>query len=107
MFVESGAYVVHPAAAVPSCTKKDAVIKMSESTKVQNDSMLSFGNAMSCAPIINGMVKFPKQPIRMGVIAKKIMISQCIVKILWYVAGVMIPPDRCMNIPKTGTRVPG
>ena len=34
---------------------------------------------MSRAPIISGMQKLPKPPIRIGVIAKKIMIVPCIV----------------------------
>ena len=45
--------------------------------------MFSFGNAMSRAPIKSGMRKLPKVPMRMGVIAKKIMISPCVVKICW------------------------
>ena len=45
----------------------------------QNDSMLSSGNAMSRAPIISGMQKFPNAPARIGMITKKIMIVACIV----------------------------
>ena len=47
---------------------------------VQNDAMLSRGNAMSRAPIISGSRKLPKPPIKTGVTAKKIMIVPCIVK---------------------------
>ena len=32
----------------------------------QYDIMLSFGNAMSRAPIISGIVKLPKAPVRSG-----------------------------------------
>ena len=46
----------------------------------QNDSMLSTGNAMSRAPIISGMRKLPKQPTRIGMTTKKIMIVACMVK---------------------------
>ncbi len=45
----------------------------------QNDSMFSSGNAMSRAPIISGMQKFPNEPARIGMITKKIMIVACIV----------------------------
>ncbi len=49
-------------------------------TFVQNESMLSVGNAMSRAPIMRGISRFPNAPIRIGVIAKKIMSVPCIVK---------------------------
>ena len=42
--------------------------------------MFSFGNAMSGAPIISGIRKFPKAPVSNGMITKKIMIVPCIVK---------------------------
>ena len=42
--------------------------------------MLSVGNAMSRAPIMSGMQKLPNAPMRIGVMAKKIMIRPCIVK---------------------------
>jgi hypothetical protein len=49
-------------------------------TCTQNDSMLRSGNAMSRAPIMSGMRKFPKQPTRIGMTAKKIMMVACMVK---------------------------
>ncbi len=49
-------------------------------TAVQNENMLSVGNAMSRAPIWSGTTKLPNAPIRIGMIAKKIMIVACIVK---------------------------
>ncbi len=49
-------------------------------TATQNESMLRNGKAMSRAPIISGIRKFPKQPTRIGITAKKIMIVACIVK---------------------------
>ena len=51
-----------------------------ETKKAQKESMLRTGNAMSRAPIISGMQRLPKAPIRIGVIAQKIMIVPCIVK---------------------------
>ncbi len=47
----------------------------------QNDSMFSLGNAMSRAPIINGMRKLPKHPTKIGITTKKIMMVACIVNI--------------------------
>jgi hypothetical protein len=41
--------------------------------------MLSFGNAMSSAPIMSGMQKFPKAPVSMGMMTRKIMTEACIV----------------------------
>ena len=48
-------------------------------TCVQNDSMFSVGNDMSRAPICSGMQKLPKAPMRIGVMAKKIMMVPCMV----------------------------
>ena len=73
---------VQPAEPVPRWTTNDATIRHSEITNVQNDSMFSFGNAMSRAPIMSGMHRFPNAPIIIGVIAKKIMIRPCIVNSL-------------------------
>ena len=42
--------------------------------------MLSVGNAMSSAPIINGISQLPNAPAKTGMITKKIMIVACIVK---------------------------
>jgi hypothetical protein len=41
--------------------------------------MLSFGKAMSGAPICSGMSRLPNTPTRSGMIAKKIMKVPCIV----------------------------
>jgi hypothetical protein len=45
--------------------------------------MLSFGKAMSRAPIWSGMMKLPKAPMSTGVMAKKIMMRPCIVNRSW------------------------
>ena len=75
-----------------------------EARKNQKESMFSTGNAMSRAPICSGMRKFPKVPMSTGVIAKKIMISPCMVKMLWYWAGPMTPSvERRKSEPSTGT----
>ena len=49
---------------------------------VQNDNMLSLGNAMSRAPSISGIRKLPKHPTMIGMTTKKIMSVACIVKIM-------------------------
>ena len=49
---------------------------------VQNDSMLSFGNAMSRAPSMSGIRKLPKHPTMIGITTKKIISVACIVKIM-------------------------
>src|SRR5262247_2414729 len=76
---ESGAYDVQPAAAWPPSTKKPLSMMTPAVAVVQNDSMFRKGNAMSRAPIINGMQKLPKAPARIGMITKKIMIVACMV----------------------------
>ena len=48
----------------------------------QYENMFSSGNAMSRAPIISGIRKLPKAPVRSGMITKKIMIVPCIVNSL-------------------------
>ncbi len=42
--------------------------------------MLSLGNAMSLAPTMSGMVKFPNDPPSMGIMTKKIMMVACMLK---------------------------
>ena len=48
-------------------------------TATQNESMFSTGNAMSRAPIIRGMRKFPKHPTRIGITTRNTMIVACMV----------------------------
>ena len=43
----------------------------------QYESMFSFGNAMSGAPICNGMRKLPNAPVSQGMITKKIITLAC------------------------------
>src|SRR5690349_18249389 len=77
---DSGGYDVQPAAAGPFSTKKLEIMMMPAGTDTQNESMFSSGNAMSRAPIMSGIRKLPKQPTRIGMIAKKIMMVACMVK---------------------------
>ncbi len=48
----------------------------------QYDIMFSFGNAMSFAPIMSGIVKLPNAPVSSGMMTKKIMIVACMLKIM-------------------------
>jgi len=48
---------------------------------------------MSRAPMSSGIQKLPKPPIRIGVMAKKIMIVPCMVNSAVYAAGEITPPD--------------
>ena len=56
------------------------MIRTAPGTAIQKEAMFSFGKAMSRAPIWIGTTKFPNAPIKIGMIAKKIMIVACIVK---------------------------
>ena len=59
--------------------------------KVQKDSMLRNGKAMSPAPIISGIKTFPKAPVRIVVRKKKIITVPCIVAAWRYVPGSRMP----------------
>src|SRR2546427_4287501 len=74
---------------------------------VQNDSMWGKGKAMARAPIISGMQKFPKQPARIGMMTKKIMIVACMVTAMLYCAGSRIPPVSLRMPPSPGMAVSG
>ena len=62
---------------------------------------------MSRAPIISGMQKFPKQPARIGMMTKKIMIVACMVNAMLYCAGSRIPPVSLRMPPSPGMAVSG
>ena len=77
--------------------------------------MFRKGNAMSLAPIMSGIVKFPKNPRRMGMATQKIISVPCIVTKALYRSGAKIsssgnarcvrntkairPPNRAKNRP--------
>src|ERR1035437_7248469 len=86
-----GAYEVHPEAAEPPGTKNEESMITPATAPTQNDSMFSFGNAISRAPIISGMRKLPKHPTRIGITTKKIMIVACIVNFALEVLGGIAP----------------
>src|ERR1043165_2916987 len=76
---ESGGYAVQPAEAAPPATKNENVRMMNAGHIIQYDSALRSGNAMSRAPIISGMQKFPNAPTSSGMMTKKIITDACIV----------------------------
>ena len=76
----SGAYPVQPVAACPAGTKKPINITTPATAPLQKESMFRVGKAISLAPIISGIRKFPKLPTRIGMTTKKIMIVACMVK---------------------------
>src|SRR6476469_7135614 len=59
-------YEVQPLAAAPPSTKNDARMVTKAGHMNQYDIMFSFGNAMSRAPIISGIKKFPNAPVSQG-----------------------------------------
>src|SRR5260221_10107374 len=97
-------YEVQPEAPAPPSTKK--LIKMMTIAGHMNqyDIMFSFGNAMSLAPIISGIRKFPKAPVKSGIMTKKIITDACIVNIMLYTSGGILLPDAPdqSHLPTTG-----
>src|SRR5438132_8640747 len=73
-------YDVHPDEPAPPSTKKLNRMMMIAGHMNQYDIMLSFGNAMSLAPIISGIRKLPNAPVSSGMITKKIITDACMVK---------------------------
>src|SRR5207248_462957 len=82
-----GGYEVQPAAAAPPGTKKLARMMAKAGHMNQYDIMFNFGNAMSLAPIISGIVKLPKAPVSSGMMTKKIITVACILKNMLYDSG--------------------
>src|SRR5215469_1454579 len=70
-------YEVQPDAPAPPSTKKLMRMTAKAGHMNQYDIMFSFGNAMSRAPIINGIVKFPNAPVNSGMMTKKIITEAC------------------------------
>ena len=66
--------------AAPPNAVKLSNMQMKAGHIIQYDIMLSFGNAMSLAPIISGIKKLPKAPVSQGMITKKIITVACMLK---------------------------
>src|SRR4051794_1744357 len=75
--LEMVGYEVQPEDAAPPGTKKLMRMITKAGHMNQYESMFSFGKAMSPAPIIRGIRKFPKAPVSSGMITKKIMTEAC------------------------------
>src|SRR5262245_40459812 len=73
-------YDVQPDPAAPPSTEKLQMMVITAGHMNQYDIMFSFGNAMSGAPIMSGIVKLPNAPASIGITTKKIMTVACIVK---------------------------
>ena len=69
-----GGYMVQPVPA-PLPTNIEPTINSNDGISNQKLMLLSLGNAISGAPIINGTNQFPKPPIRAGMTTKKIINS--------------------------------
>lgn len=77
-FAANGGYTVHPVPA-PFSTSADVTSKINDGGKSQKLRLFSRGNAISGAPIINGISQFPNPPIKIGITIKKIIIRPCAV----------------------------
>jgi hypothetical protein len=69
-----GGYAVHPPLAGPVAMSRDENITMLDKKKNQYDSIFKKGEAISLAPICNGIRKLAKVPLMPAVRTKKIMI---------------------------------
>jgi len=74
IFEASGGYTVQPVPA-PVSTIEDVINIISDGGRSQNLMLFIRGNAMSGAPIIIGIRKFPKPPIITGMTMKKIIMN--------------------------------
>lgn len=76
---DSGGYTVQPALAGPLSTKKEIINTTHEQKKNQYDSIFRKGDAISRAPICNGINRLANVPLSPAVSTKKTMIVPWIV----------------------------
>ena len=76
--MDSGAYMVQPAAGAPPGTKNEITSSDAATGSSQKLQLFMRANAMSGAPIISGICQLAK-PTKAGMIAPKIMIRPCMV----------------------------
>src|SRR3546814_528087 len=76
---DSSGYTVQPALAGPLSTKNEVINTMHEQKKNQYDSIFRKGDAMSRAPICNGINRLLKVPLSPAVSTKKTMMVPCMV----------------------------
>jgi hypothetical protein len=74
--LDNGGYTVHPVPA-PVSTKAEANNKNKDGGNNQKLILFILGNAISGAPIIKGIKKFPNPPIKIGITMKKIIKKAC------------------------------
>lgn len=79
--LDKGGYTVHP---VPTPWSTSLLIRRRYKEGINNQKLrlLSRGKAMSGAPIIKGTSQFPKPPIIIGIVIKKIIIKAWAVTIV-------------------------
>ena len=75
-----GGYTVQPVPA-PASTPEEASRSKKDGGRSQKLILFIRGNAISGAPIINGMSQFPNPPIMIGITIKKIITKACAVTI--------------------------
>jgi hypothetical protein len=75
---DNGGYTVHPVPA-PTSTNEDNNNNRNDGGSNQKLKLLSRGNAISGAPIINGISQLPNPPTIAGITMKKIMTKACAV----------------------------
>ena len=80
---DNGGYTVHPVPAPPS-TKLDVTNSINDGGNNQKLILFNLGNAMSGAPISNGIIQFPNPPIITGITIKNIIINAWAVTITLY-----------------------
>src|SRR5690606_2494581 len=88
---ESGGYTVHPAIAGPLSTNIEINMIMLDTKKNQYESMFRNPDAMSLAPICNGISKLEKVPLSPPVNKKNTIMVPWIVTRPRYMFGSRIP----------------
>lgn len=79
--LDKGGYIVHPAA-TPLWIFNDIIRNHSETGRSQKDKALSRGNTKSGVFIRIGSIQLPKNPMRAGIIKKKIISNAWLVTIV-------------------------
>src|ERR1700749_249443 len=102
-FADRGADEVHPAAGKPVGTKKLESRMTPDTKNSQNDRALKNGNAISGAPILSGIRKFPKTPTNRGITTRKTITVACMVTSPLYTWGWMAPASVTNHL---GSKLP-
>ena len=97
--------MVHPAAAGPASTKREITMMTLERKNNQKEIMFNSPEAISRAPICNGINKLLKVPLNPAVRTKNTIMVPCMVTKARYTLGSMTPsgahfPKRTSKTPK-------